>query len=269
MKEKQRLDILLVERGLFSGRDKARAAIMAGEIITNGQKTDKAGTMIPVDAEIKLLGKKLPYVSRGGLKLAKAIEVFGLNLTGKIVIDIGASTGGFTDCALSNGAARVYAVDVGYGQLAWTLRQDERVVVMEKTNARYLSTNDIPEKADMITADVSFISLWKAAGAAIENFLKPQGEVVALIKPQFEAGRENVGKKGVVKDSKVHEEVIMTVLDGLAPLGLSAFGLTFSPITGPHGNIEYLLYAKKEPEEQKFGVTEINQVVEEAFVTHS
>lgn len=244
MSEKQRLDVLLVEQGFFPAREKAKAAIMAGEIFVDGQKMDKAGSAVPITAQIEVRGAKLPYVSRGGLKLAKALSVFQLDLQGAVLLDLGASTGGFVDCALQAGAAKVYAVDVGYGQLAWKLRNDPRVVVWEKTNARYLTKEQVPEAVDCITVDASFISLAKVLEAAVA-FLKPEGYVVALIKPQFEAGREKVGKKGVVKDPAVHQQVIEKVIADFAILGLFPLGLDFSPITGPEGNIEYLLWAGK------------------------
>jgi 23S rRNA (cytidine1920-2'-O)/16S rRNA (cytidine1409-2'-O)-methyltransferase len=245
MKDKLRLDILLYERGLFCSREQARAAIMAGEVLVDEVKAEKAGQSCSRQSQIRLIGLRLPYVSRGGLKLNWAIEVFRLGFTGKTVIDIGASTGGFTDCALQAGASRVYAVDVGYGQLAWKLRQDKRVRVLEKTNARYLDKNIIPEQADIITADVSFISLTLALPAAIENLLKEGGELVALVKPQFEAGRSQVGKKGVVRDKAVHQQVLERICTACRRWGLSPSGLTHSPVTGPNGNIEYLLYALK------------------------
>lgn len=244
-RNKLRLDSLLVEQGFFSAREKAKAAIMAGEVLVDGVIVDKAGTQISAEAVLEVKAPKLPYVSRGGLKLARAFEVFGLDFRGRVVLDIGSSTGGFVDCALQNGAARIYAVDVGYGQLAWKLRQDSRVVVWEKTNARYLTREHIPEQVDWITADVSFISLGKALSAAVE-FLKPQGQVLALVKPQFEAGPEHVGKKGVVRDKEVHKQVLAQVMEDFEALGLYACGISFSPITGPEGNIEYLLWATVE-----------------------
>ncbi|MDD4572212.1 MAG: TlyA family RNA methyltransferase [Clostridia bacterium] len=241
---KKRLDIVLVEKGFFPSREQARTAIMSKEVEVNNKIIDKAGTPVADDAKIRILGEKLPFVSRGGYKLDKAVKTFGLDLTGLVMMDVGASTGGFTDCALQNGAAKVYAVDVGYGQLAWNLRNDERVVVLEKTNARYLDANLIPEALDMVTIDASFISLTKLL-PAIEPLLKDKGQVMALIKPQFEAGREKVGKKGVVRDFDVHIEVIKKVVDAASELGLNMAGITFSPITGPEGNIEYLLWLKK------------------------
>lgn len=245
MTEKLRLDVLLVERGFFPSRERARAAIMAGAVLVDEQKIDKAGSRFAADVQIRLLGEDLPYVSRGGLKLAKALQVFDLDLHGLTMLDIGASTGGFVDCALQNGAAKVYAVDVGYNQLAWKLRQDERVVVLEKTNARYLDQDLIAETVDLVTADVSFISLTLALPAALDKLLKPGGALVALIKPQFEAGREKVGKKGVVRDPAVHQEVIERIVAACAQWQMGVQGLSYSPITGPNGNIEYLLYARK------------------------
>lgn len=247
---KMRLDVLLTEKGFFPSRERARAAIMAGEVRVDGVKVDKAGTAVKADAEITVTADKLPYVSRGGLKLKKAIDFFNLDLTGLCVLDIGASTGGFTDCALQHGAAKVYAVDVGYGQLAWSLRQDERVVVLEKTNARYLTTEQIPDAIDLMTCDASFISLSKLLPAAAE-LMKDGALSVCLIKPQFEAGRDKIGKKGVVRDRSVHNEVIDFILQSAASVGLQPIGLTFSPIRGPEGNIEYLLLMQKggEPKE--------------------
>ena len=233
--KKERLDALLTARGLFESRARAQAAIMAGQVLVNEQKIDKPGTQVPEDAAIRLLGEKLKYVSRGGLKLEKALQIFPISVKGKIVADIGASTGGFSDCALQNGAVRVYAVDVGYGQLAWKLRNDERVVNMERTNVRYLEADSLGEQVDAATIDVAFISLDKV-------LLKPTGFVIALIKPQFEAGKENVGKKGVVRDPKVHAGVIKKVVAFAKTEGFGIAGLDFSPIKGPEGNIEYLLH---------------------------
>ncbi|MCL1874058.1 MAG: TlyA family RNA methyltransferase [Clostridiales bacterium] len=243
-KDKQRLDLILVERGFFSARDKAKAAIMAAQILVDGKMIDKAGTPINPEAEITVKSPPLPYVSRGGLKLAKAIAGFGLDLEGKTVLDIGSSTGGFVDCALQHGAAKVYAVDVGQGQLAWKLRQDPRVVVREKTNARYLSAEQINDQIQLITIDVSFISLAKVLPQPLlllENF----GHLIALIKPQFEAGRDKVGKKGVIRDPAIHLEVLEKILSEIKNLGCTVKGLDHSPITGPKGNIEYLLWAVK------------------------
>ena len=244
---KERLDVLLVKQGLAASREKAKAVIMAGDVFVNGQREDKAGAGFDPE-KIKTLvvkGAELPYVSRGGLKLEKALQVFPLALTGKICMDIGASTGGFTDCMLQNGAEKVYAVDVGHGQLDWKLRNDERVVCMERTNFRYLTPEDMPEQVDFASCDVSFISLTKILLPA-RNLLKDAGEMVCLIKPQFEAGREKVGKKGVVRDKEVHREVICKVMDFADGIGFQIPDLSFSPIRGPEGNIEYLLYLKKD-----------------------
>lgn len=240
---KTRLDILMFEKGLASSREKAKALIMAGSVFVNGEKAYKAGEAVSDDAEIKIK-EELPFVSRGGFKLDKGVKVFNIDLKDKICIDVGASTGGFTDCMLINGAKRVYSVDVGYGQLDWKLRQDERVVVLERTNARYLSEKEIPEKVDFISADVAFISLKTALSTAF-SFLKEDGEAMVLIKPQFEAGREFVGKKGVVRDEGVHRDVIIKVCSQMEEKGMKICGLDFSPIKGPEGNIEYLLYMKK------------------------
>lgn len=245
---KCRLDVLLVEQGYFESREKAKAAIMAGRILVDNNKVDKAGTQVQPTVQITVTGKELPYVSRGGYKLEKAVQVFDLPLKNAVMADIGASTGGFTDCALQNGAAKVYAVDVGYGQLAWSLRTDERVVVLEKTNARYLTEREIPEPLDIITIDASFISLTLLL-PALFPLLKSGGQLLALIKPQFEAGREKVGKKGVVRDSAVHEEVIHKVIDCARGLGFAVLGLDFSPIKGPEGNIEYLLWLGKDTDD--------------------
>ena len=227
--KKERLDALLTARGLFESRAKAQAAIMAGQILVNEQKIDKPGTQVTEDAKIRILGDKLPFVSRGGLKLAKALKIFPISVEGKVVADIGASTGGFTDCALQNGAAKVYAIDVGYGQLAWKLRNDERVVNMERTNVRYLEKEQLAEMVDAATIDVAFISLDKVL-PAVHKILKANGFVIALIKPQFEAGKENVGKKGVVRDPKVHEAVINNVISFAKNEGFGIAGLEFSPI---------------------------------------
>lgn len=246
--KKIRLDILLVERGLAASREKAKAVIMAGDVFVNGQREDKAGTTFDPEKirTLEVRGAALPYVSRGGLKLEKALKVFPLVLSEKTCMDIGASTGGFTDCMLQNGAKKVYAIDVGHGQLDWKLRSDGRVVCMERTNFRYLTKEDLPEQADFASCDVSFISLTKILLPA-GNLLKDEGEMVCLIKPQFEAGREKVGKKGVVRDKAVHREVICKVMDFADDIGFRIAGLSFSPIKGPEGNIEYLLYLRKEP----------------------
>ena len=245
MTEKTRLDAALVERGLCTGRDRAKGIIMAGQVYVNHQKADKPGMTVSAEDEIEVRGDQLAYVSRGGLKLEKAIKEFGLRLDGFICADIGASTGGFTDCMLQNGAIKVYAIDVGYGQLAWKLRTDDRVVNMERTNIRNVTVADIGEPVDFISIDVSFISLLKIM-PAVEPLLKEGGTMVTLIKPQFEAGREHVGKGGIVRDIQVHRDVIRHVTDGIAACGLSPLGLTFSPIKGADGNIEYLLYSRKD-----------------------
>lgn len=238
---KKRLDVLLVEQGLAQSREKAKAIIMSGSVFVEGQREDKAGTMFEESMRIEVKGKVLPFVSRGGLKLEKAMKQFGIALDGKICMDIGASTGGFTDCMLQNGAAKVYAVDVGHGQLAWKLRQDERVICMERTNIRYVTPEDIKEHLDFVSVDVSFISLTKVLPPA-KQLLKEDAQMVCLIKPQFEAGREKVGKKGVVRDANVHLEVIEMVMSYAASIGFKVLHLDFSPVKGPEGNIEYLLH---------------------------
>lgn len=241
---KERLDVLLVNRGFAPSREKAKAMIMEGNVFVENQREDKAGSSFDVNANIEIKGNTLKYVSRGGLKLEKAMTHFGIELTDKICMDIGASTGGFTDCMLQNGAKKVYAVDVGYGQFAWKLRQDERVVCMEKTNIRYVTPDDIADRLDFASVDVSFISLTKVLEPA-RNLLQDDGEMVCLIKPQFEAGREKVGKKGVVREKSVHEEVICKVIDYAVSIGFVVLNLEYSPIKGPEGNIEYLVYIKK------------------------
>ena len=246
---KERLDVILVSQGYAASREKAKAIIMAGNVFVNGQREDKAGSAFDPE-KIKTLevkGSSLKYVSRGGLKLEKAMEAFPISMEGKICMDIGASTGGFTDCMLQNGAVRVYSVDVGHGQLDWKLRSDDRVVCMEKTNFRYMKPEDIPEKLDFASCDVSFISLTKILIPA-RNLLKDGGQMVCLIKPQFEAGKEKVGKKGVVRDPEVHVEVIEKVIDFADYIGFQVRDLEHSPIKGPEGNIEYLLHLKKEKE---------------------
>ncbi len=255
---KKRLDILLVEQGYAESREKARAVIMAGNVYVNGQKEDKAGTFFQEEGlKLEVRGRTLKYVSRGGLKLEKAMEKWPLPVPNGICMDIGASTGGFTDCMLQNGAAKVYAVDVGLGQLAWKLRSHERVVCMEQTNFRYMTPEDIPEQLDFASADVSFISLTKILIPA-RNLLRCGGEMVCLVKPQFEAGREKVGKNGVVRDPQVHREVAARIVDYAGLIGFSVLDLDFSPIRGPEGNIEYLLYLRKdrEPEEETASLTE-------------
>lgn len=245
---KTRLDVLLVSRGLSESREKAKAVIMAGNVFVNGQREDKAGSMFEDKAEIEVRGHKLPYVSRGGLKLEKAVKSFRLSLEGKICMDVGSSTGGFTDCMLQNGAAKVYAVDVGTNQLAWKLRTDERVVCMEKTNIRYLLPEQIGEPPQFASIDVAFISLTKVL-LPVRELLTEEGEIAALIKPQFEAGREKVGKKGVVREKETHLEVIRQVISYAGSVGYEILGLDFSPVRGPEGNIEYLLHLRKTGEE--------------------
>lgn len=249
---KERLDVLLVKQGLAESREKAKAVIMAGEVFVQGQREDKAGAMFDESkVTITVKGSSLRYVSRGGLKLEKAMACFPITLEDDICMDIGSSTGGFTDCMLQNGAKKVYSVDVGHGQLAWKLRQDERVVCMEKTNFRYLTRNQIADDLDFASVDVSFISLTKILLPAW-RLLKCGGQMVCLIKPQFEAGREKVGKKGVVRDPAVHREVIAKVMDFAALLHFSVLGLTWSPIKGPEGNIEYLIFIQKEEQPEAY-----------------
>ena len=249
---KERLDILLVKQGLAESREKAKAVIMAGEVFVQGQREDKAGAMFDESkVTITVKGSSLRYVSRGGLKLEKAMACFPITLEGDICMDIGSSTGGFTDCMLQNGAKKVYSVDVGHGQLAWKLRQDVRVVCMEKTNFRYLTRDQIADDLDFASVDVSFISLTKILLPAW-RLLKCGGQMVCLIKPQFEAGREKVGKKGVVRDPAVHREVIAKVMDFAALLHFSVLGLTWSPIKGPEGNIEYLIFIQKEEQPEAY-----------------
>lgn len=248
---KERLDVLLVNKGLCESRQKAKAIIMSGNVYVENQKEDKAGSMFDVNANIEVRGHVLPYVSRGGRKLEKAINNYNLDLKDKICMDVGASTGGFTDCMLQNGAIKVYSVDVGHGQLAWKLRNDERVVCMEKTNIRYVTNEDIPDLIDFTSIDVSFISLTLVL-PVVKNLLNIGGEVVALIKPQFETGREKVGKKGVVRDPEVHFEVIEKVVNFSNELGFKLLDIEFSPIKGPEGNIEYLIHLKKESNEEEY-----------------
>jgi 23S rRNA (cytidine1920-2'-O)/16S rRNA (cytidine1409-2'-O)-methyltransferase len=241
---KLRLDLLMTQNGLATGRDTAKALIMAGQVYVAGQKADKPGMQVPGDCLIEVRGETPRYVSRGGLKLERALEAFPITLQGKLCVDIGASTGGFTDCMLQNGASKVYAVDVGYGQLAWKLREDPRVEVLERTNIRYVTEEQIPVPADFVSVDVSFISL-SLVLPVIARLLSSSGEAVCLIKPQFEAGRGKVGKKGVVREPETHIEVIAKVLDFAVNNGFSVLGLTYSPVKGPQGNIEYLLYIGK------------------------
>ncbi|MCR5388357.1 MAG: TlyA family RNA methyltransferase [Lachnospiraceae bacterium] len=260
---KKRLDVLITERGLAPSRQKAAALIMEGSVYVKGQKEDKAGSFFPEEVEIEIKGNTLKYVSRGGLKLEKAMETFDITLDDKVCMDIGASTGGFTDCMLQNGAKKVYAVDVGYGQFAWKLRQDERVVCMEKTNIRYVTLEQIGEPLDFASVDVSFISLSKVLPAA-KGLLKPDGEMACLIKPQFEAGKEKVGKKGVVRDPAVHKEVIDNVIAFATENGFSVLGLTYSPVKGPEGNIEYLIHIKLDGNGTVFDGLDSQAVVDDA-----
>jgi len=245
---KERLDVILVRQGYAQSREKAKALLMAGQVFVDNQREDKAGTLFDESKiKIEVRGKALPYVSRGGLKLARAVEQFPIVLQDRVCMDIGASTGGFTDCMLQNGARKVYAIDVGHGQLDWKLRSDERVVCMEKTNFRYVTGEDVREPIDFASVDVSFISLTKILIPARE-LLRGQGQMVCLIKPQFEAGRDKVGKKGVVRDKKVHAEVVHKVVDYADMIGFAVKGLTYSPVKGPEGNIEYLIWLEKRTE---------------------
>lgn len=241
---KERLDVLLVKRNLVESREKAKAIIMSGNVFVEGEREDKAGTTFSDEVQIEIKGHTLPYVSRGGLKLEKAVANFDVDLEGKVCTDVGSSTGGFTDCMLQNGAKKVFAIDVGRGQLAWKLRQDDRVICMEKTNIRYVTPEDLGVRIDFSSIDVSFISLTKVL-LPIRNYLKEDGQIVALIKPQFEAGREKVGKKGVVREKSTHHEVIETVVSYAVSIGFKVLNIDFSPIKGPEGNIEYLLHIQK------------------------
>ena len=265
---KERLDVLLVKRNLVESREKAKAIIMSGNVFVEGQREDKAGSTFDESVQIEVKGQKLPYVSRGGLKLEKAMANFDVHLQDKVCTDVGSSTGGFTDCMLQNGARKVFAIDVGHGQLAWKLRQDERVVCMEKTNIRYVTPEDLGEKIDFSSIDVSFISLTKVL-LPIRNYLKDDGQIVALIKPQFEAGREKVGKKGVVREISTHYEVIEMVLSYAISIGFQVLALDFSPIKGPEGNIEYLVHLQKSEECGVLSDLQLDwkQVVENAFDT--
>ena len=265
-KMKERLDVLLVKRGLAESREKAKAIIMTGNVFVEEQREDKAGSTFAEDAQIRIKGTPMKYVSRGGYKLEKAMELWHVPLQDKLCMDVGSSTGGFTDCMLQNGAVKVYAIDVGTNQLAWKLRQDERVVSMEKTNIRYVTPEDIADPIDFSSIDVAFISLTKVL-IPVWNLLKNGGRVVCLVKPQFEAGREKVGKKGVVRDKKVHEEVVCHIMTYALSMGFEILGLSYSPIKGPEGNIEYLLYIEKPQDAQ--ALTEIaeeaDQKAEEQF----
>lgn len=265
---KERLDVLLVQQGYASSREKAKAIIMAGQVYVDGQKEDKAGSMFKEEAKIEVRGNTLKYVSRGGLKLEKAMSHFAVTLEGKVCMDVGASTGGFTDCMLQNGAVKVYSVDVGHGQLAWKLRNDERVVCMEKTNIRYVTPEEIPDRIQFVSIDVSFISLTKVLGP-VKALMEPDGEVVCLIKPQFEAGREKVGKKGVVREKSVHLEVIEMVASFAGSIGFEVLHLEFSPIKGPEGNIEYLLHLRNCTDGSNFANDAIgaSEIVEKAHET--
>ncbi len=263
---KERLDVLLVKRNLAGSREKAKAIIMSGIVYVDGQKEDKAGTTFPEDVQIEVRGHTLPYVSRGGLKLEKALKCFDVSVEGKVCTDVGSSTGGFTDCMLQNGAVKVFAIDVGRGQLDWKLRQDDRVVCMEKTNIRYVKLEDLGEPIDFSSIDVSFISLTKVLGP-IRDYLTEKGQIVALIKPQFEAGREKVGKKGVVREKSTHLEVISQIISYALSIGFRVLDLTFSPIKGPEGNIEYLVHLEKcDPSQAAVedGIA-VETVVSEAF----
>lgn len=261
---KERLDVILVNRGLATSREKAKTIIMSGAVFVNGQREDKPGTAFDETkiTSLEVKGNELPYVSRGGLKLEKAVKNFGFSLQDAVCMDIGASTGGFTDCMLQNGAKKVYSVDVGHGQLDWKLRSDERVVCMEKTNFRYMVRDDIQDDLDFASCDVSFISLTKILIPA-RKLLKDGAQMVCLIKPQFEAGRENVGKKGVVRDPKVHEDVVHRIVDYVDIIGFDVLHLDFSPIKGPEGNIEYLIHIRKNPDRNE----EVQDITESDGIT--
>lgn len=264
---KERLDVLLVKRNLAVSREKAKAIIMSGNVYVEGQKEDKPGTVFSEEAQIEVRGNTLPYVSRGGLKLEKALKNFQVSVEGKVCTDVGSSTGGFTDCMLQNGAKKVFAIDVGKGQLDWKLRQDERVVCMEKTNIRYVKPEDVGEPVAFSSIDVSFISLTKVLNP-IRNYLTEDGEIVALVKPQFEAGRKKVGKKGVVRDKDTHVEVIRCVSEYALSIGFDVLELEFSPIRGPEGNIEYLIHLKKcAGNGQVSEEVRIEETVDQAFAT--
>ena len=265
---KERLDVLLVKRNLVESREKAKAIIMSGNVFVEGEREDKAGTTFSDEVQIEIKGHTLPYVSRGGLKLEKAVANFDVDLEGKVCTDVGSSTGGFTDCMLQNGAKKVFAIDVGRGQLAWKLRQDDRVICMEKTNIRYVTPEDLGERIDFSSIDVSFISLTKVL-LPIRNYLKEDGQIVALIKPQFEAGREKVGKKGVVREKSTHHEVIETVVSYAVSIGFKVLNIDFSPIKGPEGNIEYLLHIQKTEDAGTLEDVDVDlkSVVDNAFDT--
>ena len=262
--KKERLDVLLVEQGLAASRERAKRLIMAGQVLVDEQRIDKAGTAVERTAKLRVVGEDLPYVSRGGLKFEKAIASFHVTLVEKTAADIGASTGGFTDCMLQHGAKKVYAIDVGYGQLDWKLRTDDRVVNMERTNIRHVTMAHLGERIDIASIDVAFISLDKVL-PVVKDLLHPHGEIIALVKPQFEAGKARVGKNGVVRDPLVHEEVILTVLGIAESIGLFPAALTFSPVKGPKGNIEYLLYLRM----QKVGTVGVDAVSVRAVVAEA
>lgn len=265
MKEKIRLDVALFERGFVDSREKGKALIMAGLVYINGNKETKAGASVKSEDCIELRGEKMPFVSRGGYKLKKAVDEFGLVLDGAVCMDIGASTGGFTDCMLQNGAKKVYSIDVGYGQLAWKLRSDERVINLERTNFRYVTKEQVPDELDFASVDVSFISLALIL-PVMRTLLKDGGKAVCLIKPQFEAGRENVGKKGVVRDKSVHIAVINKIIDLIAENKFSLLGLDFSPVRGPEGNIEYLCYIEKNENPTVLCDKSAQDVVDESYI---
>ncbi len=264
--QKKRLDVILVEKGYAPSRERAKSLIMSGIVFVDGERVDKAGNTIPEDANIDVRGSDLSYVSRGGLKLEKAMQKFPIMLNQKVCMDIGASTGGFTDCMLQNGAKKVFAVDVGYGQLAWKLRCDERVINLERTNVRYLTAEQVGEPVDFISVDVSFISLTLILTVA-KTYLSENGEMVCLIKPQFEAGRENVGKKGVVRDKQVHIDVVNKIISFAIENNFDVKGLTFSPVKGPEGNIEYLIFLKKGSGKLEIEENSGEQVVLESHLT--
>ena len=261
MSEKQRLDAELVARGIIQSREQAKAAIMAGQVYVNNQKADKAGESVTAEDKIEFRGEKLAYVNRGGLKLEKAMELYGFKLDNKICMDVGASTGGFTDCMLQKGATKVYSIDVGYGQLAWKLRQDERVVNLERTNVRYITSEQVPDVVDFVSIDVSFISLGLVIPVLVP-FLSNEAMMVCLVKPQFEAGKDKVGKHGVVRDPATHIEVLERAVGFAKNAGFGIVGLEFSPIKGPQGNIEYLMVLTRKEQELSVSAEEIKTLVE-------
>ncbi len=263
MPAKKRLDVLVYEAGFAESREKAKALIMSGIIYVDNQKSDKPGTTYPETVKLEMRGAKPKYVSRGGLKLEKAVDSFSLDLSGMITMDIGASTGGFTDCMLQNGAVKVYSVDVGYGQLDWKLRSDERVINLERTNVRYITSEQVPDTIDFFSVDVCFISL-ELVLPAVRPLLRENGTAVCLIKPQFEAGRGSVGKNGVVRDKAVHKAVIHKIYDYCLNNGFDVLGLDYSPIKGPEGNIEYLIYIRKSDQPESHGNFDIDALVEES-----